>query len=142
DLRIVDLPDAGTAGSALAPLAVAGRSGRARGARIRPACRAAAPALHQDAHAAGRDSLRPPGHLYRDGPASARCVRVDVPPKRNDWPPARTAAPRPARAPRTRWTTWTPRPARAPRTRRTTWTPRPARAPRTRRTTWPPRPAR
>lgn len=132
DLRIAYLPDAGFAGSALAPLALAGQSDFAAGARIRPPGRAAAPALHEDTHAAEGDSFRPPRYVYRDGPASARRVRVAVLPEHKAWPPAGPAA-RPAwalraapaarpagaiPAPRTRWTAlafWTTRAFRTPR---------------------------
>jgi hypothetical protein len=107
DLRVAHLPDAGPAGSTLEPLAVAGQPDLATGACIRPSRRAAAPALHQDAHTADRDSFRPPGHVHRDGPASARRVRVAVLPRQHVRPSAGTTA-RPAlglRAPRIRWTT-------------------------------------
>ena len=104
DLRAADFPDARPTGSTVAAVAVAGHSGRAAGARRRRASRAATSAIHQDTYAARRHSFRRPSHVRRDGPASDRCIRLDVLPGPTDRPSACTAAAEPIR---TAWASWT-----------------------------------
>ena len=94
DLRTADLPEARAPGPALAPLALAGSRDPAAGNRLRPARRAAAPAVHQDAHTARRDPAPSAGHLHRDRPAPARHVRVPAPPDRQHRPGADVAGDR------------------------------------------------
>jgi hypothetical protein len=98
DLRAAGLPGTRTPGSALAALAVARPPDRAARPGLRPAGRPAAPAVHQDAHAAGRNPPRPARHLPRHRPPSPRHGRVALPPGRQHRPRAGPAADRPARA--------------------------------------------